>query len=208
LSTQQQIPARAQRLHQLWRALPGDSMTEGELRSAILGALNRPGAGHEADVDAWSFLLTSSGSVTVRRGEDGQPSYVRAPVFPEHEPCGPGSEAFDRQTAELAEEEERRLDLVSEEAFTNSPQHRQQVELRQHVRALIREELPQMLGDAIRAELPALLRVEAPVLLRRHIDEAALRERVRAVLDSPRTPRRRPTATTKGRRRAGPERNT
>jgi hypothetical protein len=53
-------------------------MTEAKFHAAILSALDR-GPGSEADASAFVFLLTSSEAVTVSRGDDGQPSYLRAP---------------------------------------------------------------------------------------------------------------------------------
>jgi hypothetical protein len=124
----QQVPARAQRLYSLWRKLSDAPMTEAKFHAAILSALDR-GPGSEADASAFAFLLTSSAAVTVGRGDDGQPSYLRAPEFPEHPPNGPGTAALDRQLAEIAAEEQRQHDRVAEEVVRNSPQQRQRAEL-------------------------------------------------------------------------------
>jgi hypothetical protein len=153
----QQIPARAQRLYALWSRLPSDAMTEAKFHAAILAALDR-GPGSEADASAFVFLLTSSEAVTVSRGDDGQPSYLRAPAFPDHPPNGPGTLAFDRQLADLAREEQEQHDRVAAEVEANAPINRQREQLDAHVRSVVRQELPRALREAVRAELPALMR--------------------------------------------------
>jgi hypothetical protein len=122
------VPARAQRLFAIWRQLDAAPMTEAKFHAAILAALDR-GPGSEADASAFAFLLTSSEAVTVSRGDDGQPSYLRAPDFPEHPPNGPGTDAFDRQLREASEREQEEHDRVAAEVQRNAPQSRERAAL-------------------------------------------------------------------------------
>jgi hypothetical protein len=169
-------------LFAIWRALPPDPLTESQLEAAVLKVLDGPG--READASAHVSSLVHSAAVVPTRDEAGVVRFAKAETFPEWpEEVGPGTEAYDRQTAELSDQLERQLDDADEEKFRNSPQNRQRQELEQVVRLVIGNELPAMLREAVRAELPALLRVELPTQLRRSIDEAALRSRVQALID-------------------------
>jgi hypothetical protein len=156
-------------------------MTEDELEAAILAVLDRPGA--EADASAFASSLLHAGAV-IPTDEPGVVRYRKSAEFPSWpKSVGPGSEAFDRQTAELSDQLERQLDDADEERFRNSPQNRQREELEQLVRRVIGAELPQMLRQAVRAELPALIRAELPAQLRRHVDAVAVRSRAQSLLD-------------------------
>jgi hypothetical protein len=165
----QQIPARAQRLYALWGKLPDHPLTESEFLAAIARALDR-GPGAEADVSAFRHALCGSQAVIATRNGDGGITYQKAPEFPTWPENGPGSPAYDAQLRELAEEEQRQHDRVAAEALRNSPQNQQREELDAHIRQVVREEL----REAIRAELP--------VLIRSQINQAEVRERMRARL--------------------------
>jgi hypothetical protein len=148
-----QVPARAQSQYTVWQKLPTSPMTEAEFDAAIMAALGR-GVGSEADRDAMRFLLVSSDSVKARRFEDGVMRYKRAETFPQHPRNDIGSRAFDQQTKELAQEQERQHDRDAAAAFKNSPQNRQ----RQEMIALIDSRIDERLVElrALTAELRAL----------------------------------------------------
>jgi hypothetical protein len=144
-----QVPARAQHLYAVWQKLPAEPMAQPEFDQSILRAMGRSGPGHEANVDALRFLLTSSDAVKVRRFEDGVLRYKRSDRFPEHPPTGPGTAAWDQQNREQAAREREDADRASAAVERNAPQLRQRQEWDQHFRALalevFRAEMPQML---------------------------------------------------------------
>jgi hypothetical protein len=167
-----QVPARAQRLFAIWQRLPNAAMSESEFEAAILKLLDRPGA--EADASAYMSTLRHAEAVTATNA-DGGIVFRKSAEFPEWpDQVGPGSAAFDAQTAELADAERVRLDAVDEEAWRNSPQAQQRSELQTFIRTTVREAIDASISE---------LRAQLPQLVRRHLDQVAVRARVQAVLD-------------------------
>jgi hypothetical protein len=168
-----QVPARAQRLYSIWQRLPADPMTERQLEEAILGLLDGPA--READASAYMSTLRHAQAVIATRNGDGGIVFRKAAEFPTWpEAVGPGSRAYDEQTAELADAQKVRLDAVDEEAWRHSPQARQRSELLAFIHEAVGQAIDERF-DRLRRELPGLVR--------RHLDEVAVRARVQAVLD-------------------------
>jgi hypothetical protein len=124
-----QVPARAQRLFAIWRALPSDPLTERALEAAILKLLDRPGA--DADASAYRHMLTGSGAVRATRNGSGGVVYTRSKSFPEwpDNDVGPGSPSYDAHLAEIAQREQEDHDRVAAEVERNAPQNLQRAEL-------------------------------------------------------------------------------
>jgi hypothetical protein len=154
--TTQQIPQRAARLYAIWGKLPDTPLSEDELHAAILKALNRSGPGHEADCSAFRHLLVGCEAVAATRDAAGEVTYQKAPEFPTWPENGPGTASYDAHLRELAEEEQAVHDRAAAEVLGNSPQNRQRQELDAHIRQVVRE----------------VIRVELPLLVRQHIDQA------------------------------------
>jgi hypothetical protein len=172
VSTQPQVPARAQRLYGLWSKLSEAPMTEREFLAEILKALDR-GVGAEADASAYRHLLVGAEAVIATRNGSGEVVYTKAPEFPSWPENGPGTAAYDAQLKEMAAREQGEFDRAAEEVRRNSPANRHREELVGLFRQLMRED------PVVRNVLVALVREE----FRQHSDQRELRERMRARLD-------------------------
>jgi len=165
-----QVPARAGRLHELWRRLPTDPLTERELEAALVRLLDRPAA--EADASAYMEMLLTAEAVKAT-GQQGRVVYVRSKEFPVfEEQTGPGSASYDAELRQMAAREQEQHDRNAEEVRRNSPANRQREELV----ALVNSLIDQRLGE---------LRAEPPVVLqqRHHRDQELLRQRMRERLN-------------------------
>lgn len=167
----QQVPARAQRLHWLWSRLGADPMSEDAFIEAIMTALDR-GVGAEADASAWRHQLVGSGAFIATQDPDGRITYRKAETFPTLPPVGPGTPAFDQQSAELAAEEQAAHDRDTEEAWRNSPQRRQAEELDAHIRQVANEVIDARI-DELRATYESAALRRARLLLKAEQDAEA-----------------------------------
>jgi hypothetical protein len=142
------IPHRAARLHQLWQRLPAHPLSERQLEEAILHWLDRPGA--QADAAAYRHMLCGSQAVIATTNGNGGITYQKAPEFPVWPDNGPGSDAYNRQLAEMAQHEQEQHDRVSAEVERNAPQNRQREELDARIR--------EVSGEVIDARIDELRR--------------------------------------------------
>jgi len=141
------LPPAGRSLYKVWTALPTGPLAEDELDAEILRVTGHY-EGDNAFASAMRSQLTGASAVTTRRDGHGAVEYRRAAEFPRHQPNGPGSEAFNKQLAEMQAAEHAARDRTAQVAYESSLENRQRVDMI----ALVDRRFHELFGELIKGE--------------------------------------------------------